>query len=132
MWRDFFTHNRWHKLGSLGLAVLIWLTVNADLGMERSVYHDPTRVRIFENVPVGVLSSGGDSDRFRIRPESVVVQLHGEPGSLRRLQPSDIEVYVNLADVGSNTNVTRRIHVRAPGVRHAEATPEEVVIERVQ
>lgn len=131
-WREFFTHNRWQKLGSLGLAILIWLTVNADLGMERTGYHDPTRVRHFENIPVGVLSTGGDSDRFRINPETVLVELHGEPETLRRLNASDVEVYVNLADAGpNNTNMARRIHVRAPGIRHAEAMPEEVRIERI-
>jgi YbbR domain-containing protein len=131
-WREFITHNRWQKLGSLVLAVLIWLTVNADLGMERVTGLDPNRVRTFENVPVGVFAVGGEDARFQIKPATVNVEVHGEPGALRRLQTDDLEAYVNLANAGTGTNLIRRVHVRAPGVRHAEAMPEEVRIERIK
>jgi YbbR domain-containing protein len=130
-WPDFISRNRWQKLGSLVLAVLIWLTVNADLGVERFTARDAARVRVFEHVPVSVLAPGNDAGRYRIEPARVAVEVHGEPAALRGLQPGDLEVYVNLSTSVAATNAVRRIHVRAPGVRHAETMPEEVHVSRL-
>jgi len=131
-WRDFITENRWQKVGSFVLAVLIWFTVNADLDLQRLAVGDLPGVRTFENVAVGLLGNNDGASRFRITPTAVTIEVHGRPETLRLLHPEDLEVYVNVSDAQGRTNFARRIHVRAPGVQHAEAMPEEVRVERVQ
>lgn len=130
-WREFLTENRWQKVGSFVLAVLIWFTVNADLDLQRLSDGVGPRVRTFQDVPVALLGAADDASRFRIEPSRVAVELHGRPDTLRLLSASDLEVYVNVGDAQGRTNFGRRIHVRAPGVQHAEAMPEEVRVERL-
>lgn len=129
--RDFLTENRWQKVGSFVLAVLIWFTVNADLDLQRLSEGAGPRVRTFADVPVALLGTPDDATRFRIAPATVSVEVHGRPDTLRLLRPEDLEVYVNIADSQGRTNFGRRIHVRAPGIQHADAMPEEVRVERM-
>jgi YbbR domain-containing protein len=131
-WRDFITENRWQKVGSLVLAVLIWLTVNADLDLQRLSLGGSPTARTFDGVPVGLLGGRDETNRYRLTPSTVTIEVHGRPDTLRFLRPEDLEVYVNVLETQGRTNFGRRIHVRAPGVQHADAMPEEVRVERVQ
>jgi YbbR domain-containing protein len=127
-WREFFTYNRWQKLFSLGLAVLIWFTVNAGLRRSRDMDPEVPR-RTFHDVPVSVLTRTAQEARFRLVPEKVDVVIEGDAEVLAKLSAAELEVYVNLMDMQGTNAGHRRVHVRAPGVRFAESSPEQILIE---
>ena len=128
--REFLRHNRWQKLLSLLLAMLIWFTVKQ--GLERGgglpVVPDGN-TRPFEHVPVRVLTATASPAAFRVTPSEVTVVLRGRPDTLARLRPQDVEVYVNLAD-NPPTNASRRaVRVNAPGCQVGSVSPQVVTID---
>ncbi len=129
-WRDFLTQNRAQKLGSLALAALIWLTVRSNLGLDRLVTNEVFRVRVLENIPVGVLATGQGESQVQILPSVVHVEVEGDPDVVQRLTPSDIQAYVNLLSPEAPRQGMFRVNARAPGVRVAAVLPESVRIER--
>ena len=129
-WRDLLIQNRAQKLGSLALAALIWLTVRSNLGLDRLVTNEVFRVRVLENIPVGVLATGQGESQVQIHPSVVRVEVEGDPDVLQRLTPSDIQAYVNLLSPEAPRQGMFRVNARAPGVRVAAVLPESVRIER--
>ena len=129
-WRDFLTQNRAQKLGSLALAALIWLTVRSNLGLDRLVTNEVFRVRVLENIPVGVLATGQGESQVQIHPSVVHVEVEGDPDVVQRLTPSDIQAYVNILSPEAPRQGMFRVNARAPGVRVAAVLPESVRIER--
>ncbi|MEY4690291.1 MAG: hypothetical protein RIT19_616 [Verrucomicrobiota bacterium] len=131
-WRALLIENRAQKLGSLALAALIWLTVRSNLGMERLASNDGFRVRVLENIPVGVLGTGQAENQVQIRPAMVHVEIEGDPDVVQRLTPGDVQAYVNLLSPESPRQGMFRVNARAPGVRVAAVLPESVRVERSQ
>jgi hypothetical protein len=131
-WRALLIENRAQKLGSLALAALIWLTVRSNLGMERLASNDGFRVRVLENIPVGVLGTGQAENQVQIRPATVHVEIEGDPDVVQRLTPGDVQAYVNLLSPESPRQGMFRVNARAPGVRVAVVLPESVRVERSQ
>ena len=129
-WRDRLIQNRAQKLGSLALAALIWLTVRSNLGLDRLVTNEVFRVRVLENIPVGVLATGQGESQVQIHPSVVHVEVEGDPDVVQRLTPSDIQAYVNLLSPEAPRQGMFRVNARAPGVRVAAVLPESVRIER--
>jgi len=129
-WRDLLIQNRAQKLGSLALAALIWLTVRSNLGLDRLVTNEVFRVRVLENIPVGVLATGQGENPVQIPPSVVHVAAEGDPDVVQRLTPSDIQAYVNLLSPEAPRQGMFRVNARAPGVRVAAVLPESVRIER--
>ncbi|MFZ4818520.1 MAG: hypothetical protein ACOYLU_07710, partial [Limisphaerales bacterium] len=78
-WRELLIQNRAQKLGSLALATLIWLTVRSNLGMDRLASNESFRVRVLENIPVGVLATGQGESQVQILPSVVDVEVEGDP-----------------------------------------------------
>lgn len=129
-WRALLTENRAQKLGSLALASLIWLTVRSNLGMDRLASTDGLRIRVLENIPVGVLAAGGGDRAVQMLPSVVHVEVEGDPDVVQRLTPSDIQAYVNLLSPEAPRQGMFRVNARAPGVRVAAVLPESVRVER--
>jgi hypothetical protein len=129
-WRDLLIQNRAQKLGSLALAALIWLTVRSNFGLDRLVTNEVFRVRVLENIPVGVLATGQGESQVQIHPSVVHVEVEGDPDVVQRLTPSDIQAYVNLLSPEAPRQGMFRVNARAPGVRVAAVLPESVRIER--
>jgi len=109
------------KLVSIGLAVLIWLTVSGEQIAERSL-----RVPLeFRNIPEALEIVGE-------QPSSVDVRVRGHSGILARLVPGDIVATLNL--VGARAG-RRLFHlatndVEAPfGVAVAQVAPPTVALE---
>jgi hypothetical protein len=131
-WRDFLIEHRAPKLGSLALAALIWLTVRSNLGMDRLASNEGFRVRVFENIPVGVLATGQTDNPVQIRPALVHVEVEGDPDVVQRLMPGDVQAYVNLISPESPRQGMFRVNARAPGVRVVAVLPESVRVERAR
>ncbi len=130
-------YNFWWKLSAVGLATLIWFTVHFGAGhrtgsVGSTNLFSQTQTRRLEEVPVRVLTSVGDSSRFRVMPDKIEVVLRGDANVLRRLQPSDIEAYVNLADVEAAQSLQMRIQLYVPtGVRVDSLQPANAFIEKL-
>jgi hypothetical protein len=131
-WRDLLIEHRAQKLGSLALAALIWLTVRSNLGMDRLASNEGFRVRVFENIPVGVLATGQTDNPVQIRPALVHVEVEGDPDVVQRLMPGDVQAYVNLISPESPRQGMFRVNARAPGVRVVAVLPESVRVERAR
>lgn len=130
-------HNFWWKLSAVVLATLIWFTVHFGAGnrtgnVGSTNLFSQTQTRRLEEVPVRVLTSVGDSSRFRVTPDKIEVVVRGDANVLRRLQTSDIEAYVNLADVEAAQSLQMRIHLYVPsGVRVDSLQPANALIEKL-
>ncbi len=126
--RDF-----WLKLFSFVLAVLIWFTVNIAIQHEvspvSSLTLGPLEQITFNRLPVMVMSSAEDVRSFRVDPKEVEVTLQGEGKALKKLQPKDIRVLVDLTGIEAAHDLRKRIEVSTPaGVTHVRVDPEEVQV----
>ena len=130
--REFFRHNRWQKLLSLLLAILIWFTVRQ--GLERGggpPVVPEGNTRTFEHLPIRILTPASQLEHFQVSPAEVTVVLRGRRDALNRLRTQDVEVYVNLTDSSATNGLHRPVHVNAPGSQLGSVSPQEVLIERV-
>lgn len=126
----------WLKLFSFALAVLAWFTVdvalrNANAGSPlQSLSLTPSSNRVFDHLPVTVMSSAEDVRSVRVQPKDVEVTVQGESKVLDNLQAKDIRVIVDLTGIqATNAALRRRIEVSTPaGVTHVKVDPEQVQV----
>ncbi len=84
--RDWVLHNAGLKLLALGTAFLLWFLYTADPPADVG-YQVPV---FFRNLPEGLTLSGEE-------PVQARVVLRGRPALLRRLQPAELSLEVDLA-----------------------------------
>jgi YbbR domain-containing protein len=131
MLRDLVTHNPWQKFFSLLLAALIWSTVHFGIGQDPRVEDASGNRRSYQNIPITVLTTASDLNRYQVSPTTVSLTLRGSPEILDQLHPSELEVYVNLTE-NSPLRMKRRIHVNVPpGLQVVLMQPEEVQVEPI-
>ena len=115
--RDFILHNFWWKLLSLLLAGLTWLTIETALEREHKSEQSPVVgafSRTFPALPITVLTSSTNSNRFRLSPSTVSVDVSGPADQLQKLQEREIHVYIDLSDVGDEKQLRRPIQAQVP------------------
>lgn len=127
--RDFLTKDTGWKIFSLGLAIVIWLTVN-------SFRDDPTmtihslqnwKTRTFSGLPVGVFSLASDVRAFRVHPEFVEVTVEGRPELVDALTDREIHVRVDLSEIESAVDLRQRVEVSMPpGITLVQVVPSHV------
>lgn len=131
MLRDLVTHNPWQKFFSLLLAALIWSTVHFGIGQDPRTEDLPGNRRSYQNIPITVLTTASDLNRYQVSPTVVSLTLQGRPDMLEQLHPSELEVYVNLTE-NSPLRMKRRIHVNVPpGLQVVLMQPQEVQVEPI-
>ena len=91
--RSFILDHFWLKAISLILAVLIWLTVRADLGSASA-----GATRTFANRPILLLSDKAEHVALVANPAGATVTVRGPAALLNELSEQDIHVYVRLHD----------------------------------
>jgi YbbR domain-containing protein len=132
--RELIFKDIWLKLFSLGLAVLVWFTLNSMANQKegfvpRPLALQPLEQRTFSNVPVAVVSSADDSRAFRINPKQVNVTVAGEPQVIKSLDNRNIRVLVDLTGIEAAHDLRKRIEVSTPaGVTRVRVDPEEVQV----
>lgn len=133
--RDYIVNHFWWKLLSLLLAALAWLTINALLLKEESLQSSPvvtTSTRPFAMVPVTLLTSPFNTNRFRTYPETVSVDIGGTEGDLKKLQPGQIQAFVNLTDAGDEKQFRKPIQIQVPREFTVKSlTPTNASVERI-
>lgn len=141
LFQDFVVHNfRW-KLVSLALAALTWITI------DKAFHRDETRVenlkeapvvgsftRKFPEVPVTVLTAATNTNRYRVTPLTIAVELsaHNET-ELQNLPPEQIQAVVNLTSASDEKELRRRISVKSPStnITITGYSPDMASVERV-
>jgi YbbR domain-containing protein len=132
--RELIFKDIWLKLFSLGLAVLVWFTLNSMANQKEGFVPRPSPLqtleqRTFSNVPVAVVSSADDSRAFHINPKQVDVTVAGEPQAIKNLYNHDIRVLVDLTGIEAAHDLRKRIEVSTPaGVTRVRVEPEEVQV----
>lgn len=131
--RELILKDIWLKLFSLGMATLIWFTIN--IAIQNQVSPVPSLPlgniarRTFENVPVMVMTSAEDTRSFRVNPQQVDVTVEGESRVIKSLYSRDIRVVVDLTGIEAAHDMRTRIEISTPaGVTRATASPEEVQV----
>jgi len=129
-WGTLFRENRWQKLFSIGMAVLIWLTVPSTQGFRISRAGD-SELRVFPAVPITVLAKASSLGRYQVTPSTVRVELRGDPEVLDRILPSELEAYVNLVDLRATPQLIF-LHVNPPpGSQLISVDPIKVLVDRI-
>jgi len=129
--RDLATKDLSWKLFSLGLATVIWFTVQAvrQEAISPLGQSDAWEIRTFANLPVLVVSATADVRELRVNPSIVQATVTGRPEIMAALQPSEIHVTVDLGDIETEEDLSRRVEVSAPpGVALVRVLPQEVNI----
>jgi len=129
--RDLATKDLSWKLFSLGLATVIWFTVQAmrQEAISPPGQSDAWETRTFPNLPVLVVSATADVREFRVNPSTVQATVTGRPEIMAVLQPGEIHVTVDLGDIETEEDLSRRVEVSAPpGVALVRVLPQEVNI----
>jgi hypothetical protein len=108
------------KLASIGLALLLWLTISGQETVERGM-HVPLELR---EVPSNVKLLGDV-------PATVEVRVRGASGTMNRLLPGDIVAVIDLRSVAPG----RRVFALAPsdvrvpfGINVVQVTPAAVAL----
>ena len=124
--RHIFVDDFWLKLFSTALAVLIWLIVTFASQKEGNA-----RERVFEGIPVQVVSGSADVRGFNAIPDRIEVTVRGDARTINNLQDSDVRVRVDLTGMEAARALRKTVDVAAPaGVTCLKAAPQEVEVSR--
>ena len=133
--RDYILHNFWWKLSSLLLAALTWLTIQTSFRRDQNLQETPvvtSSKRTFPAVPVTLLNSPANSNRFHIDPTTVAVDVSGTASELSRLQETQIRAYVDVSNAGDEMQFRRNIQAQVPGGLKVEhLAPAYTQVERL-
>ena len=123
--RHIFFDDFWLKLFSTALAILIWLVVT--FASEKAGIKE----RVFEALPVQIVSTASDVRSFQAMPERIEVTVKGDSKIIDNLQPKDVRVRVDLTGMEAARNQRQPVEVAVPeGVTCLKAAPHEVQITR--
>lgn len=119
------THNFGWKLLALALATAVWTTLHS--GAQNRL--KPTTALTLSQVPVTLLTAPGSAPAYRTEPAAVDLDLSGPPDLLDRLDPHDIQAFVDVTAATKPTALPQRVKVVAPhGVDVQSVTPQEVTV----
>jgi YbbR domain-containing protein len=122
----------WLKLFSLGLAILIWLTVWFSISKDVSPFAALTNrstEKTYFNVPILVILPASDVRNVKVDPGTVQVTVRAEPKLLDDLKMKDIRAQVDLTGIESARGLHQRIDITLPtGVIEVRTIPSEVEV----
>jgi len=119
------------KLFSLGLAIVIWFTVQEvrQEAISASGQSDAWETRTYASLPVLVVSAAADVREFKVEPAAVQVTVAGRPEIMAALRAGEIHVTADLGNLETDANSSRPVEVSAPpGVTLIRVSPSEVDI----
>ena len=123
--RDLLFKDFGWKIFSVGLAVLIWLTVHRILEE-----HTPGSPVTFGQVPVLIVASAADVHSFRVTPATVEVTVSGTSEAMALLHTNQIHADVDLTDFPDNPppgDSWRAVDVSVPpGITVLQVAPAKV------
>ena len=119
---DYVVHNFAWKLISVLLAGLTWITI------DKAFHRDEIKVenlkeapvigtftRTFPEVPITIMTSAANTNRYRVSPLTISVELSGDnETNLQNLALSKVQAIVDLTGAADEKELRRRISVPAP------------------
>lgn len=126
-----FSSDYWVKLFSLILAIMIWFAIHSAIqrGIEPRRPLPRAQSRVFNDLPIKVLTAAGDNRIFRVTPATVDIQLTLDSVSSIEINSNDILPFVDLT---GPANVKQKIFINAPaGVKIDLVNPPTVEVEQV-
>jgi YbbR domain-containing protein len=130
--RDLVLRDFWLKLFSLGLAGLIWFTIDTMRGSNApvpSLSLAPLEKRTLYNLPVVIMSSAEDVRRFGVEPSQIDVTVQGDRKLVQNLKGNDVRVMVDLTGVEERPGLRKRVEISIPaGLSHVSVNPSEVLV----
>jgi hypothetical protein len=118
-----FTRNYGWKLLSLGLAVVIWITIKT-----QSSERDQAE-KMYLNIPVQIVSSTADVRAFAIEPTVVRVVVRGRTGAMARLNERQIHAFVDITSADFTRPFRGQVQVATPnGFTVISFEPSEVQV----
>ena len=116
--RNSILNNFGWKLLSLFLAALTWLTIHTSFERHEEAANQATVItsssRIFSAIPLTLLTSPTNTNRFRLSPDFVEVEIGGEESQLQTMQARDVQAFVNITDAQDEVQFRKPIEVRVP------------------
>ena len=102
--RDIILNNFWLKAFSVVLATMVWLAIHANIRTETSGSQNPFRLPEPDKFarPISLKVAANDRQAYNVDPLSVTVKVNADMDVLNKLNPNDIQVYVDLT---RSTNV---------------------------
>src|SRR3954468_2588697 len=96
--RDIILHDFWLKSFSVVLAVMIWLAVHANLRTQSSGSQNPFRPPEQDKFPrpISLKVAANDRQAYTVEPLFVTVKVNADSDALKKLNPDDIKVYLDL------------------------------------
>src|SRR5436190_5498940 len=98
--RELILHNFWLKAFSLVLAIMIWLAIHSNLQTESGAQaaFRPPEIGLYAR-PIMLMTSPDDHTSYMVEPLAVNVKVNGDSELLKKLNPNDLQVYVDLTAV---------------------------------
>jgi hypothetical protein len=114
-WHRTITNNLWLKVFSLVLATLIYFVIKPDMITESKVADNPLHPDVDRSfqIPVVLMTSAKNAQALQVDPTEVTVVVNGDPATVYKLLPQEIEVTVRLLNV-QNPQGSFRVDVAAP------------------
>jgi YbbR domain-containing protein len=118
--RNLILHNFWWKLLSLFLAALLWLTINISFQKNERETMAAREVetesrRQFYGIPIALLTSSGNSNRFAVKPELVSVDVASKDNAaLDDLQPRLVQAFVDVSDAEDEKEFRKPVQIHVP------------------
>lgn len=130
--REFIVHNFWWKVTSLLLAVIVWFVVKAQDTSTSRPQVLPRHSYRFKSHPLNVMRDSVDKRPLRVTPNEVDITVTTPITETSRLSASDIQTFVDLAEVDPQTRKAPiRVYVTR-GIRLEKITPTEAMVEIVE
>ena len=134
--RNSIFHNLGWKVVSLMLACLAWLTIyTANQKTEQlekgKGEMTTTSIRAFAEVPITLLTSPTNTNRFTVNPELAFVSVGGAESELPKLQLSDVQAFVDLTETRDEKQFRRPVQIRVPrNFTVSSFAPSNALVER--
>src|SRR5215510_13567766 len=97
--RELILHNFWLKAFSLVLATMIWFAIHSNLQPDAAQgAFRPPEIGLYAR-PIMLMTSPDDHTSYMVEPLAVNVKVNGDKDLLAKLNPNDIQVYVDLTAV---------------------------------
>jgi hypothetical protein len=136
--RNIILDNFWWKLLSLLIAALAWFLIETEVQKSEQQAKAMEEVetdsrRPFYGIPITLLTSPGNTNRFQVTPEVVSVEVGSKDSkALDDLQARRVEAFVDVTDAEDEKQFRRPVQIQVPAEFVVLAVaPTNASIERI-
>jgi hypothetical protein len=136
--RNIILDNFWWKLLSLLVAALAWVLIETEVQKSEQQAKAMEEVetdsrRPFDNIPITLLTSPANTNRFKVTPEIVSVYVGSKDNkALDDLQARRVEAFVDVTDAEDEKQFRKPIQIQVPADFVVLAiAPTNAIVERI-